>query len=246
MRTVDVFALGAVTLCIAGTVECSRKVREHPPLVASLVFFALSWALLLPYYYLQANQPCGVEQEELGELLTAYSAILWMLTAVPLRKGLTGFGHSVDAINFWAMRALYLIVVPHGFALIPQVQGLIHARTVAVTHLVLAITGFVLILRALWLLTGKHSPWTRPLWWILFIVTTVYGTAQISYGLKVLMRTPECTAMPDSYKWLFVSLKIVFCFVFLAIVLLICRSRPVISAAPPAFGSSQQAPERGR
>jgi hypothetical protein len=224
MRSVDIFALGAVILCIVGTVECSKKVREHPPLVASLVFFGLSWALLLPYYYLQANQPRGAVEEELGQILTAYSAILWMLTAVPLSKGLAGIGHRADAINVWAMRALYLMVVSHGLAFIPQDQEVVHGRIVAVTHLVLVITGFFLILRALWLLTGEHSPWTRPLWWTLFIVTTAYVITQITFGLRVLGRTPEPTAMPDTYKWLFVFLKIPFCFAFLGTVLLIARS----------------------
>jgi hypothetical protein len=225
MKTVDAFALGAVTLCIIGTIECSREVLEHPPLFASLVFFALSWALLLPYYYLQAHPVSGEEQRELVEILSAYSAILLMLTAVPLRSGLAGSGHGVDAIYVWAMRALYLIVVPHTLSFIPQVHKLLHARLIAIVHLVLAIAGFFFITHALWFLTGRHSALTRALWWVLLVVTTVYGIAYIWFVSKQLMRSSIYTPMPDSYKLLFVPLKILFCSVFLAIVLLIGTSR---------------------
>jgi hypothetical protein len=242
MKPVDIFALGAVTLCIIGTVECSKRVRQHPPLLASLVFFALSWALLLPYYYLQANPRPGDEERELAEMLSAYSAILLTLTAVPLRSGLAGSGHNANAINVWAMRALYVIVVPHGFALIPQVQALLHSRMVAGAHLLLVIAGLFFSMHALWLLTKEHPAWVRALWWILLVVATIYLGAQFRYASRVLMGSPSDTLMPDSYKWLFVFLKLAFCFVFLAIVLLIGRSRPVISALPATLGSSQQAP----
>jgi hypothetical protein len=245
MRTVDAFALGAVTLCIIGTVECSKKVRQLPPLFASLVFFALSWALLLPYYYLQANPVGGDEQRELVEMLSGYSAILLTLTAVPLRSGLAGSGHKADAINVWVMRSLYLIVVPHSFAFLPRVQVLLHAFTVAITHLLLVTAGLYLIADALWFLTKEQGTGMRALWCILLIVTIVYLSGQYLYGLRVLMNSPSYTTMPDSYKWLYVFLKLAYCSVFLAIILLIGRSQPLISAPPATFGSSQQAPEHG-
>jgi hypothetical protein len=218
MKTVDAVALGALALCIAGTIECSNDVRGNPPLFASLLFFALSWALLLPYYYLQANPQQGEEQRELVEILSAYSAILLMLTAVPLRQGLGNPGH-VDAISVWAMRAIYLIVLPHGAAFIPQVHQFLHTRIVAVVHLLLALAGFALITHALWFLTRKDSPLTRGLWWVLLVVATAYAISYGGYVARHAIRSSSYKPLPDSYKWLFVFLKIAFCSVFLAVIL---------------------------
>jgi hypothetical protein len=216
---VDGFALGAVTVCIIATVECSSEVRGNPAFFASLVFFALSWALLLPYYYLQANPGEGDDQRELVEILSAYSAILLMLTAVPLREGVASSG-QVDIIYVWAMRAIYLIAVPHTAAFIPQVHRLLHTRFVAVLHLVLALAGFALITDSLWFLTKAHSTLTQGLWWVLLVLATAYGVGYIRYVLKYALLSAEYRPLPDTYKWLFIPLKIAFCLVFLSIILL--------------------------
>lgn len=221
METVDIFALAAVTLCIIGTVECAKAVRKHPALLASLVFFGLSWALLLPFYSLQADPASAKEQGELADMLAAYSAILLMLTAVPLRSG------PADATSVWAMRALYLIVVPHNFAFVPQVQALLHQRTVGIVHLFLAAAGFFLITRALWFLTKECRPMIQALWWISLVVATAYLGAQIWYGSNVIRHPQNYAPMPDSYKWLFIVLKMAFCPVFLLIVFLHANSQPI-------------------
>src|SRR5215471_11891542 len=83
--TVYSWALLSVGLCVAATLECAlASARKDPRLFTSMLFLALNWAALLPYYGLQAHPRLMAELGELVEFLPTYSGVLLFLTSGPL------------------------------------------------------------------------------------------------------------------------------------------------------------------
>src|SRR6478752_5814807 len=77
--------LVVVGLCALGANECAvLRVQTLPRLAASMRFFALAWAVLLPFYALQPYLKSLRDLGAVAEFLPTYSGVLLLLTAEPL------------------------------------------------------------------------------------------------------------------------------------------------------------------
>ena len=222
--SVEVVAWASVVICLVVTVHCAiTYARKDPRLFSCLVFFALCWGVLLPYYglmHLRQEWKSFLSPDdfkkftEIIELFPAYSGLLLTLAGGPLRReaAIRHKGHHDPGIgepDVWVLRALYLMAVPHILAIAPLGVSinvnlqLLRALGVAFTYL-----GFYSILQGLRELTQSR------VWRALVGVVFLYIIAEAGYTAYVI---PQMTArtMPDIFKLIFAALKLAFTLAFL-------------------------------
>lgn len=124
---VEVLAWVTVIVCVFATVQCAIKyAKRHTKIFASLTFFALCWAILLPYYglmHLRTEWSKSLTPDDLSRLteiietFPAYSGLLLTMAGGPLRREAhVRLHHSNPGIgrpDSWVLTGLYLAVVPH-------------------------------------------------------------------------------------------------------------------------------------
>lgn len=150
-------AWAATVFCIIGTVVIALVfAQENARLFASLVFFALHWAFLLPYWGLR-GQGFDLPQNliDMVELLPVFSGFLLMLSAGPLRReaeirNSPGFiDPGISKFDRWVLQGLLLTMVSHA----PFVPGFLsermHFAFIVLLGAAFTIVGFWLILEGL-------------------------------------------------------------------------------------------------
>ncbi len=190
-------------------------------------FFALAWAVLLPYYTLQQYlRPLPDLLSLVAEFLPTYSGILVVLTAEPLLREAASRGERIDGILQWinvvAGESLYLLILPPAIPFIPVGLGN-QLMAVRVLDLLLAAVGFVFI--GVVLRTLASGLWSRTLWWGLVSVAAVYFGYQIRWADD--LRRSGSPVMRDEFAIAFALCKVLYSAMFLALVMSVptCRNR---------------------
>ena len=214
------WALVAVTACVLGATECSvLRAHTRPRLSTSMRFFALSWAVLLPFYALQQYLKTLPALGLVAEFLPTYSGVLLLLSAEPLwrearRNGVT-IGGPLLFIDYVAERSLYLLVVPHAilFMSAQHDEQLIFMRLL---DLILAAVGFGSIGFVSRKLTTGH--WSRVFWWGFLFVAAAYFIGQTFWTVDFIMH-PIGAAMKNGFIITFALCKVALSATFLAMVM---------------------------
>jgi len=238
MTPYDNLALVVVGLCALAANECAvLRVQTLPRLAAAMRFFALAWAVLLPFYALQPYLKSLHDLGVVAEFLPTYSGVLLLLTAEPLwreasHRGVT-MGGALRWMNYVTERALYLLVLPHAilFAQLGPNEQLIILRLV---DLVLGVAGFVFIGVALRMLTSGF--WRRSLWWGFVPVAIVYTGAH-TWWIVDFIQHPNDTVVKTGFVIAFAICKLALSITFLAVVMSVRSSED----APPDKGKAATA-----
>lgn len=211
-------------VCVAATVHCAVDyAKRDARLFTCLTFFALCWAVLLPYYALihlmntlDHKSLAYNNLREIIELFPAYSGFLLTLASAPLRREADyRHKHHSDAgirkYDTWVLRALYLTVVPH--AIVIGFLGITYdpaVYTLRCLGLVFTCLGFFSILHALKELKGNKS----RLWRMLLVVVVFYIGYEVVYSLLLMFEVLK-SGMRPSDRMVFAGLKMAFTATFL-------------------------------
>jgi len=211
IRYVDIVAWGAVVACIVLTIHSARVVKKQTRLFTSLTFFALSWAMLLPYYGLQERKEVVKGLGEVFELLPAYSGLLLTLAGGPLRReAVVRKLHrdpGVGEYDSWALTALYAIVLPHVIAVPGASEFLLklHGQIIIIIGTLLTFLGFVSILQGLWKLT-ETDRFGRVVWWWLLLIIALCVLTEVGFTVHLLPNPDQ--PMSDFFKWAYAVFKV--------------------------------------
>jgi hypothetical protein len=258
----DEWALGAVTLCVLGATECAvlvahgRARAKLPTSVArlstSLRFFALSWAVLLPYYALQAylreltsyDSPLQAYLRELTSYGSPLQAYLRELTSyVPL-------GLILEFLATYTVVPLLLTVEPllrqaraQGQQIEEQLGWIDHITERAIYslvlgHAILFIGHNELVMRLLHLLLfglglgflGRVLRIWRhdTLWWGFVFAAAVYFVVQARWTVALFL-DPHSVRMNDNFMLSFAVCKIALTATFIPLVMSIEDSKQAAS-----------------
>jgi hypothetical protein len=199
-------ALAATLVCVIVTTRCAIEfTKTRPRLFTVLALFALSWAVLLPYY---GDPPAETE------LLPAFNGFLLVYVGVLLRREADaeqGLPHEtrVSPTAGLALWLLYLIAAPSflSFKLPPEYIPYLDSWI-----------GTLATVLGYWSVTDGVARLHRgsKVWlWMLAIVVP-YGLLEVGYSVTYSPIGP----MPDSFRYSFAIAKCVFTVTLLALVLL--------------------------
>lgn len=224
--TLYTWALGAVTFCVLGATECAvlvargRACAKLPTSVArlstALMFFALSWAVLLPYYALQeAYSSLEKSVGSLGlilEFLATYSAVPLLLTVEPLLRQARAQGEQIEGGLVWidhiTERAIYSLVAGHAILFIGQR----HEGFMRLLHLLLFGLGLSFLGRVLRI-------WRRDtLWWGFVVAAAAYFIVQTSWTVDLFVY-PASVKMSNFFILCFAVCKIALSATFISLVM---------------------------
>lgn len=251
-KTTGYVAIAAIVLCVVGTVRLagrlargsaeghihlsSATVQRQQALFNTLVFFALSWAALVPFY----NAPKS-DNEEIRAFLPAYQGLLFALAGGSLRKYcLMRRGEmnapTIDTFDKRVLRGLYAVVI----ALIVGNKHDLFSITFNLPAPLLVGTffdaiGYYLIVQGSAELTqaeisplkelkflGLRLPISKNRLWIWLAATTVlYFVLDLTYAIEGLLRSNHVIhydPITPFLTWLFALLKLSLCAPFLLII----------------------------
>ncbi|HKV91351.1 MAG TPA: hypothetical protein VJW20_02260 [Candidatus Angelobacter sp.] len=182
-------------------------------------FFAVSWAVLLPFYALQQylgplTSPTRLSL--IAEFLPTYSGILLLLTAEPLLREAHDHGLLITRILKWldhiTERAIYFLAFGHALLFLDPADGQLGLR---ILDAALAGLGFIFIGRVLQLF--GHA---QRIWWGFVFASLVYFIAQVAWTVD-LYANPDHWKINDGYMIAFAVCKVAFSALFLISVWLI-------------------------
>jgi len=223
-----VWGIFAVLVCAIATIECAIvSARKDPRLFTSMIFFALNWAVLLPYYALQPFLEKWKELGEVAEFLPAYSAVLLLLTSEPLWREVTARSKplvqsgqakpsEIGLINVFSLRGLYLLVLPHVIPFVKEEPGQ-RQQVMIGLQTIFSLAGFFLIVWTLEMLTRRvRRGWRRKVWWGFLLVALIYAVAGTSWAVKGILQPGS--RVPDDFVIAFAISKVLFSALFLVLV----------------------------
>jgi hypothetical protein len=223
------FALAAVAVCVFFSTQFAVRRRDRPRLSTSLRFFALAWAVLMPFYALQYQltkfESLKIDVTPFGliaEFLPTYSGILLLVAAEPLWREANQGSERRGGLLFldWvAEHAIHLMVFSHGVLFVAATYEL---HLLRVIDLILAALGFTFIASVLFRLT--KGGWRRTVWVLLLIVAGFYLYYQWSWTLDLFKNTSISGPMKDEFLVKFAILKLLFSATFITLVMTIPKS----------------------
>ncbi|HYC56960.1 MAG TPA: hypothetical protein VEL28_18650 [Candidatus Binatia bacterium] len=206
---------------------------KAPRLFTVLSLYALSWSVLLPYYFAEKPET---------ELLPAFSGMLFLVVGKLLRdeasSQLTTTDHqcSVDDQNVrevglldrWALALLLSAVIP-GVYHIPGLEPVLGDQRVGEAALgtTLSILGYISLGHGAWALASSH----RWLVVCLLLVLAAYSVIELHFTAQYVTNGElRDTGMNPLHRVLFSAAKVcltaLFCSIVVVAVPLQCRTRP--------------------
>jgi hypothetical protein len=216
-------AWGATLLCTVATIYCADTwAKSVPRIFAALALFAMSWAVLLPYYW-----PSGGD-----ELLSAYQGILLVLAGGPLRREGADRKHAqrkVSSFDRWGLSLLLALLVPHVVRFPVNPDWLLNYLPIINVWL-----GTALVLIGFYSVgDGVKAVMKSKKWIWLAAAFALYGLLEVSYaihysGRYVQLEAPsEFAKLPmlPPFKWAFAVAKCVVTSLFLWLSLRAVKSK---------------------
>jgi hypothetical protein len=168
------------------------------------MFFALSWAVLLPYYALQAYSRPMKPLGSLGlilEFLATYSSVPLLLTVEPLLRQARAQGEQTEGglswIDYITERGIYFLVAGHAILFI----GEGHEAFMRLLRLLLFGLGLGFLGRVLRI-------WRRDALWRGFVfVAVVYFIVQLCWTVDLFL-DPDSVKMSNIFMLSFAVCKI--------------------------------------
>lgn len=225
------FAILTVAFCALGATICAVVRSESSPRLATAMrFFALSWAVLLPFYALQPDIKTVAGVGVVAEFLPTFAGVLLVLTAEPLWREARDRGATMDGalrfVDFTTAHCLFALIFPYLAGLFPE--GPEHVAAMRFLDLVLAGAGFLCIAIVLRLLISDSSRIGIGIWRGFIFLSVVYFVTQAWWWVDLVLN-PKDVQMKNAFIVGFALLKLALSAVFLTLVMSVRSSK----AAPP-------------
>lgn len=219
------FSILAVAFCALGATICAVVRSESSPRLATAMrFFALSWAVLIPFYALQPHIKTVKGLGVIAEFLPTYAGVLLVLTAEPLwreaRDRSAMMGGALRFIDLTTAHCLFALIFPYLAALFPE--GPEHVAAMRFLDLMLAGVGFICIAVVLRLLIT--DPRKNGLWRGFVFLSVVYFGTQGWWWVDLVLN-PEHAEMKNPFIIGFALLKLALSAVFLTLVMSVRNSK---------------------